>query len=158
LGQTRHAYSLRPGKYFIKVKTPKGCPQLSPTKGATCTLETKHDRRTAPRTKLFFSAKRLQEQRQQPQITVFLTSPGEDDFFSSEIRHDTRIGPIPKLLVSAQRIQEKRHNLEKVPWLLELEKVLSLPRQLSTIKLGTGRGASRNSELSLFLYRKNRLT
>jgi hypothetical protein len=35
----------------------------SPGEGGSCSSETKHDRRTAPRPELFVSARRLQEQR-----------------------------------------------------------------------------------------------
>jgi hypothetical protein len=50
---------------------------LSPGEGGFCSTETKHDRRTAPRPKLFVSTKRLQEQRSQPQKSVLGSSPGK---------------------------------------------------------------------------------
>jgi hypothetical protein len=61
-----------------------------PGEGGSCSSETKHDRRTAPRPVLFVSASRLQEERPRHQKTVQSSSPDEDGFCSSETKHDRR--------------------------------------------------------------------
>jgi hypothetical protein len=78
--QTWHAYSLKPGRDFRKVKTLKSVLVWKPGEGGFCILETKHDRRTSPRPKLFVLTRRLQKQRPQPRKTVLVSSLGEDGF------------------------------------------------------------------------------
>jgi hypothetical protein len=53
---------LSPGRKRRKVKTPKKVLSSIPGEGGSCSSETKNDRRTAPRPKLFVSKKRLQKQ------------------------------------------------------------------------------------------------
>jgi hypothetical protein len=48
--------------------------------GGFCSWESKHDSRTAPRPKLFVSARRLQEQKSQPRKCVLGSSTGKDSF------------------------------------------------------------------------------
>jgi hypothetical protein len=64
-----------------------------------CMLETKHDRRTAPKPKFFALKGRLQEQRPIRRKTVPGSIPGEDGFFSSETKHARRTAPRPKFFV-----------------------------------------------------------
>jgi hypothetical protein len=53
-------FSVRPGRDIRRVKTPgKSVLSSSPGEGGFCSSETKHDRRTAPRPKLFVSVRRL---------------------------------------------------------------------------------------------------
>jgi hypothetical protein len=63
-----------------RLKLRKSVLSSSPSEGGSCTSEIKHDRRTAPRPKLFVSKRRLQEQRPQPQKSVLGSSPGENVF------------------------------------------------------------------------------
>jgi hypothetical protein len=56
----------------------------SPGEDGLCSSKTKHDKRTAPRPKLFVSMRRLQEQMPQPQKTVLGSSLGEDVFCTLE--------------------------------------------------------------------------
>jgi hypothetical protein len=62
----------------------------NPIENVSCSSEAKHDRKTAPRPKLFASAMRLQEQGLQPRNTVLGSSPGEDIFRTMET-NDGRI-------------------------------------------------------------------
>jgi hypothetical protein len=91
-----------------------------------CSSETKHDRTTAPRPKLFVSASRLQEQRPQHRKTVMGSSPDEDDFYSSETKHDRRTALRQNLFVSARRLQELRSQTRKLPWVRVSMKMLGL--------------------------------
>jgi hypothetical protein len=52
----------------------------SPGEGSSCSLESKHDRITAPKQTLFVLAGMLQEQRPQSQKTILVSSLGEDGF------------------------------------------------------------------------------
>jgi hypothetical protein len=54
---------LEPGKKNIRVRTPESVMSSIPGEGGSCNSETKHDRRTAPRPKLFVSKRRSQELR-----------------------------------------------------------------------------------------------
>jgi hypothetical protein len=53
---------------------------LSPGEGGSCSSETKHDRRMAPRPKLFFWKRRLQKQRPQHRTTILGSCPCDDAF------------------------------------------------------------------------------
>jgi hypothetical protein len=90
----------------------------SPGEGVFCISETKQDRKTAPRPKMFVSASRLQEHRLQLRKSVLGSSPGEDSFYSSETRHERRTAPRPKLFVSSGRLQEQRSRTRKLSWVL----------------------------------------
>jgi hypothetical protein len=68
-----------------------------PGMGGSCSSETKHDRRTAPRAKSFVSKRRLQKQRSKPQKTVLSLIPDKDGFCCSETKHDRRTAPCPNL-------------------------------------------------------------
>lgn len=68
--------------------------------------ETKNNRRTAPRSKLFASTRWLQEQIPQPWKIILDLCPGKDIFCNSETNQNTRMTPRPKLFVSAWRLQE----------------------------------------------------
>jgi hypothetical protein len=48
-----HAYALKSGRDFRKVKILKKCPGFESGERGFCSSETKHDRRTSPRPKLF---------------------------------------------------------------------------------------------------------
>jgi hypothetical protein len=63
LQQTLLAYFLKPGRDFRKVRTPKNFLGSKAGEDGSCSLETKHDRRMAQRTKLFVLARILQELR-----------------------------------------------------------------------------------------------
>jgi hypothetical protein len=52
-----------------KVKTPEIVSRSSPTEGGLCSSETKRDRKMAPGSELFVSARRLRERRPQPRKT-----------------------------------------------------------------------------------------
>jgi hypothetical protein len=86
---------------------------LSTNEGGSCSSETKHDRRMAPRPKLFVLARRSQEQRPQPQKSVLGSSHIGDGFCSSETKHNKRVVPRPKLFVLARRLQEQRPQPQK---------------------------------------------
>jgi hypothetical protein len=58
-----------------------------PGEGDSCSSETMHDKRTAPRLKLFVLQRRLQEQRPKPRKTVLGSNPDEDVFRISETKH-----------------------------------------------------------------------
>jgi hypothetical protein len=88
----------------------------SPGEDGSCSSETKHNRRTASRSKLFVSKKRLQQQRSHPRIIVLGSSPGEDYFYSSETKHDRRTAERTKLFASAGRLQELRRQTENLSW------------------------------------------
>jgi hypothetical protein len=67
-----------------KARTPKTVLRSIPGEDNFCCSEIRHDRRAAPRTKLFVSKRRLQEQRSQPRKTVLGSIPGEDGFCCSD--------------------------------------------------------------------------
>jgi hypothetical protein len=79
----------------------------SPGEGGSCSSESKHNRRTAPRPKFFVSKRRLQKQRLQPRKVALGSCHGEDVFCSSETKHDRTTAPRPKLFVSARRLQKQ---------------------------------------------------
>jgi hypothetical protein len=64
----------------MKVATVTNCPGLIPNKVGFFRSKIKHDRRMAPRSKLFISARKLQEQKPQPYKTVQGLRLGEDGF------------------------------------------------------------------------------
>jgi hypothetical protein len=59
-----------------------------PGEGVSCSSETMHDRRTAPRPSGF--SEELQEQTSQPRKIVLGFIPGEDGFCNSETTHDRK--------------------------------------------------------------------
>jgi hypothetical protein len=69
----------------------------NPAEGGSCSSEIKHGRRTARRTKLFFSKRKLQKRRSEPRKPVLRSNPGEDVFCSSENMHDRRMAQRTKL-------------------------------------------------------------
>jgi hypothetical protein len=75
LHQTCHAYSLRPEKKDRGSKLRKSVLSSFPGEGVSCSSETKHDRRTAPRRKLFVSKRRLQKQRPEPRKLYLVRLP-----------------------------------------------------------------------------------
>jgi hypothetical protein len=92
-----HLYSSRPGRYFINVKTPKTFLSSSLGEGGLCSSKSKHDRRLAPRQKLFISKKRLQKQRSQPLNAVLGSCLGYGSSYNSKTTHDKRTASRPKL-------------------------------------------------------------
>jgi hypothetical protein len=64
---------------------------LSSDGAVFCSLETKHDKRLVPKLDLFLPAKRLQEQRPQPQ-KICCSDRG---FYSTETKHDKRTASRP---------------------------------------------------------------
>jgi hypothetical protein len=126
LHQTWHAYSLRPGREHRKVKTlEKNVLSSISGEGSSCSLETVHNRRTAPWSKLFASKRRLQKQKSQPQRTVLSLSPDVDGFSSSETKHNRTVERT-KLFVSARRLQELRPQTWKLSWVQISVKMLGL--------------------------------
>jgi hypothetical protein len=73
-----------------------------PGEGSSCSSETKHNRRTAPRPKLFVSERRLQKQGPQYRKTVLGSILVEDVFCNSETKHDRRTVQRITLFVSAR--------------------------------------------------------
>jgi hypothetical protein len=67
-------------------------------------LETKHDKRTAPKSKLFVSKRRLQKQKSQPRVTLPGSIPGEDVFCSSETKHDRRTAQKNRIVCFGEEI------------------------------------------------------
>jgi hypothetical protein len=58
----------------------------SPSEGGFCSSETKHDRRTARRSKLFVAVRKLQKERPEPRKTVLGSSDGENAFVAWKLR------------------------------------------------------------------------
>jgi hypothetical protein len=107
-------------------KLRKSVQSSSPSEGGSCSSETKHNRRTAPRPKLFASTRKLQEQRPQLRKPVLCSNHGEDGFCSSETKHDIRRVPRPELFVSAGRLLEVRSQSLKLSWVRVSVKMLGL--------------------------------
>jgi hypothetical protein len=90
---------------ITKVKTEKRIVLSSSPDDSGCySLEIKHDKRKAPRTKLLVSDKRLQKQRLQPQQTDLSLIPDKDDFCRSESKHDRRTTPRLNVFVLANKL------------------------------------------------------
>jgi hypothetical protein len=79
-----------------------------------CSSETKHDRRTAPRPKLFESVGVYRNKGRNPEKSALGSSPGEDGFFSSETKHDRRTVSRPKQFVSVKKLQEQRSQPQRL--------------------------------------------
>jgi hypothetical protein len=73
-----------PGKDFRNVKAQQSFLSLSPGEDGFCTFEIKHGGRLAPGSKLFVSARRLQERRSQTLKNYRGFVFGEDIFCSLE--------------------------------------------------------------------------
>jgi hypothetical protein len=71
------AYSFETKKRFEEVKTPEKCLSSNPSEGGSSSTETDHDGRTQPRTWLFVSKEKSQEQRLQPRGSVPGSSLGQ---------------------------------------------------------------------------------
>jgi hypothetical protein len=84
-----------------KPKFRKCAMSSSPGEGSFYSSETKHDRRTALRQKLFDS-KRLQKRRPELQKHILCSSSSEDGLCSSQTRHKKVTGPRTKLFVSME--------------------------------------------------------
>jgi hypothetical protein len=119
-GKTFHNYlSLIQDSSWVRVAARKRCQEQSclfrpghyRNKGHN--PENKHDKRTAPKTKLSASAGRLEEQRPQPRKYVLGSSPGEGGFCSLETKHNKRAAPRIKFSASAGRLQEQRPQSRK---------------------------------------------
>jgi hypothetical protein len=80
----------------------------STSEGGPCSSETKNNRRTVLRPKLFISKSRVQKQRPQSRKPALGLSPGEDYFCSSETKHNIRTEQRTKLFASARKLQELR--------------------------------------------------
>jgi hypothetical protein len=80
LPQTWHAYALKPGKYFRKVRTLRSNLCLSPHEYSFCSSETKHNRRKVPKLKVVVLMRLLKEQRPQPKKAIQFASLSEDVF------------------------------------------------------------------------------
>jgi hypothetical protein len=76
----------RRGDYRNKVHNPQTLLSLIPSEEGFCNSETKHNRRPAPRPKLFVSPERLR--RPQPRKSVLSSSFGEGGFFRSATKLD----------------------------------------------------------------------
>jgi hypothetical protein len=88
---------------------------LKPSDSGFCILETKHDRRTLPRSKLFAWTRRLQEQWPQHWKTILGSSPGEDSFCNLETKHDRTVKRT-KLFATTRRLQKLRSQTRKLSW------------------------------------------
>jgi hypothetical protein len=87
-------------KIFLKGQNSKKVVMSSsPRKGDACSSETKHNRRMAPRPKMFVSRRRLQRGHNLKK-TILSSSPGEDDFCSSKNKHDK--GTLPRPMTGLQ--------------------------------------------------------
>jgi hypothetical protein len=75
-----HAYSLRSGRDFRKVKLRNSGLNSNPFEGSSYRSENKDARRTARKPKLFVSKRRLQKQRPEHRKPALCSSPGEDVF------------------------------------------------------------------------------
>jgi hypothetical protein len=75
--------------------------------GCSCSSETKHNRRTTQKTKLFVSKRILQKQRPQPRKTVLSSISGACGFCTSENKHEKRRAPGPEPSVSARKLQQQ---------------------------------------------------
>jgi hypothetical protein len=86
LGKTKEQcqdYVLHQQGYYRKKGQKQNVLGSSPGEGSFCSSETKHDRRTAPRPKMFLSVVRLQEQKPQPQKIVLGSSPRSTNIIPS---------------------------------------------------------------------------
>jgi hypothetical protein len=99
--------------------------------GVSCSSETNHDIRMAPRPKLFVS-KRLHKQRPKPRKIVLGSIPSKDGFCSSDTTHDRRTAPGPKLFVSKRRLQKQMPKNRKVSGVWVLTRKFSVARKPST--------------------------
>jgi hypothetical protein len=106
----------------------------SPDEDGFCSSETKHDRRTAPRLKLFASARTLHKQRPQPQETPQGSSTDEDGFNSSGTEYDRRMAPRQSCLFRRGHYMDKGHNPENQSWVRVSVKMISVARKRSTKK------------------------
>jgi hypothetical protein len=86
-----------------------------PGEGGSCSSETKHDRRKAPRPKLFVLKRRLQELRPQPRNIILGSSPDKDVFSTSETKQD-RMAQRTTFFVSTSRLQELRSQTLILSW------------------------------------------
>jgi hypothetical protein len=111
---------------LAKATTSKNVLGFFHDENCSCSSETKHHRRTAPRPKLFVSARRLQKQRPQHRKTVLGSSPNEDGFCSSETKHGRRTAPRQKFVRSARRLQELKSQTRKLAWVRVPAKMLGL--------------------------------
>jgi hypothetical protein len=92
-----------------------------------CTLETKHNRKTSPRPKLFVSARNYRFNGNPPlRKTVLGSSLGEYVFCSSKTKHDRRTAQRTELFVSARRLQELKSQTRKLSWVRFLVRMLGL--------------------------------
>jgi hypothetical protein len=90
-----------------------------PGEDGFCSSETKHDRRTVPRQKLFVSARRLQKQRPQPRKTVLCWSSDDDVGFRdnfSPMRFNYAYRIIrPMISFRATKLDKKCKHLSNLP-------------------------------------------
>jgi hypothetical protein len=102
--------------------------------GGFCSLETKVDRRMAPRPKLFVSMRRLQKQRPTTppkKRTVLGSSPDKDGLCSSETKYDKRTAPRKKFFYHWEDYRNKGHNPENQSWVRVLPKMVSITQKLN---------------------------
>jgi hypothetical protein len=93
---------------------------LIPNTEVFCGSENKHDRRTAPRQKLFVSVRKLQEQKPQHYKSVLGLTPGKDISSNSKTMQDRRTAQGTKFFVFVRILQELRsqtHNCPKFEFL-----------------------------------------
>jgi hypothetical protein len=107
---------------------------LIPSEGGSCSSETKHDRRTAPRPKLFVSRRILQKQRLQPRKTLLSSIPVKDGFWSSDTKLNTRTAPRQMFLLRRLNYRNRGHNPRKLSLVRLPEKIVSVARKLNTIE------------------------
>jgi hypothetical protein len=129
-----NASSLRLKRYFRKVW--KSVLSSSPFESGSCSSETKHDGRTAPRPKLIVSKRKLRKQIPEPRKTVLWPSPGEDIFVARKLSTIEEQGQDQSCLFRRRDYRKKDHNFQKVYWVLASVKVDSLARRLSSIEAG----------------------
>jgi hypothetical protein len=124
-------YLPRRGYYTTKITTPINPSGFDSGEDGFCSSDTKHDRRTAPRTACFF---RRENRGHYPETTVERSSPGEDCSCSSEPKNDKRIEPGTKLFVLAGDSRNEFHNAEELSWVQAQVRMVSVARKLSTIE------------------------
>jgi hypothetical protein len=70
-----------------------------PVKDGSCSSETKNYIRTAPRSELFASKRKLQNQRPEPRKAGLGSRSGDGGFYNSETKHDRITAQRPELLL-----------------------------------------------------------
>jgi hypothetical protein len=92
--------------------------------GGSSDSETKHDRRTAPRSKLFVSKRRLNKRRIQPRKSVLSSIPNEDCFVVRKLSTTEEWSQDKSCLFQRGDYRNKGHDTEKLSWVRFLTKTV----------------------------------